>query len=131
MKSIIIKLLILVLLSNITIQAETLASSEIEAKNTVSNFFKYLNDNNIEKIKTSIANDRYEIHEKLNDWDKWISIWQSYSLVEVRRVEKWKFVRKGRDKTVKVHVVLNIDGQNVPGTINVSLINGHWVWDEN
>jgi len=131
MKSRIIKSLVLILFLNLTIQAQTIDDSESEAKNTVSNFFKYLNDNDVEKIKTSIAPDRYEMHQKLNDWNKWINLWQSYSLVEVGSVEKWKFVRKGRDKTVKVHIILNVDGQDMNGTINVSLINEHWTWDEN
>jgi len=46
-------------------------------------------------------------------------------------VEETKFTRKGRKKSVKVHIFLEIDGQKVDGRINVSLIDGHWVWDKN
>ena len=131
MKSTIIKLVLVALFLNTTIEASTLSKSEVEAQKAVSSFFKYLKNNNTKKIKSSIPLDSYQVHEKLNNWDKWIKIWQSYSLVEVGNVENMKFVRKGRDKTVKVHIILKVDGKNSKGTINVSLIKGHWVWDEN
>jgi len=127
MKNILKSLLLLTLFFTNSINADSLSSP----KGVVKNFFSLLEKNDVEQIKSSIPKDRYLMHNELNDWDKWIGIWHSYELVNIGKVQERKYVRKGRGKSVKVHVVLKIDGKEMPGTIQVSRINNKWVWDEN
>jgi len=127
MKRTLISLLLVTIFFTNSINADSLSSP----KDIVKNFFSLLEKNNVEQIKTSIPKDRYLMHNKLKDWDRWIGIWRSYELVKIGKVQERKYVRKDREKSVKVHVVLKIDGKEMPGTIQVSRINNKWVWDEN
>lgn len=131
MKSKIIRLFIIFVIFSTSIEAEILNSSKVKAQNTVSTFFKLLKNNDIDQIKNSLPKDKYNLHEELNNWDKWIGIWKEYTLIEVGKVEENKYIPKGREKSAKVHVVIEYRGKKTDGKINVSLINDIWMWDEN
>ena len=131
MKSVIIRLFIILIVLSISLEAEILSTSKVKVQQAVLTFFKLLKNNDINQIKKSLPKDKYNVREELNNWDKWITTWQAYTLIDVGKVEENKYTSKGREKSAKVHVVIEYKGTKSDEKINVSLINGIWMWDEN
>ena len=93
-------------------------------------FFALLENNDTQQIKQALPAEKVALHNTLNDWQKWITLWNSYELVSVGK-SKLSTYQNSNNERAFVSVILKIENKDVNGTIKVSRINGMWVWDEN
>ena len=130
MISFIYRIIILTLFACVCFGA--LADDHSESKAIINRFFVYLKADNIDELRTILSPGRYENYSKQGVWETWINTWKRCTPIELGAVTEQKsYLRKDRDKTVNVKVTYDCGGQKLVGSINISLINGKWLWDEN
>lgn len=132
MKSLKINLILVMLVFLTFAHADDDDETKIMPKVVISNFFKNLENGDIEKLKELLSPGRYEAYQKAGVWNKWLNTWRRCKPTVLGKItERKNYLKKGRDKTVSVSVTYDCDGETLSDSITISKFKGTWLWDEN